>query len=178
MSSGFYDDYTAVDLETTGFSESADRIIEFGAVRVRHGRPVATFRQLVNPGRPVPKEVASLTGIGDADLAEQPMAESAMPEFIKFIGSDVLVGHNINLFDSKFIAETASRIHLPIPHNPTVDTLEFSRALFPDEPHHRLVDLIRRFGIAQTESHRAAADALQTAQCYEYMKRYVRNPRR
>lgn len=58
--------------------------------------------------------------------------------------------------------------------NKTIDTLPLDRALYPEEPKHRLVDIIRRFGIAQTESHRAADDALQTAQCYETMKAYMK----
>jgi DNA polymerase III alpha subunit (gram-positive type) len=42
------DDYAAPDLETTGFSPTDDRIIEFGAVRVRRGKPVSTYARLVN----------------------------------------------------------------------------------------------------------------------------------
>ena len=33
------DNYTSIDLETTGFSPSDDRIVEIGAIRVRNGRP-------------------------------------------------------------------------------------------------------------------------------------------
>ena len=32
------DNYTSIDLETTGFSPSDDRIVEIGAIRVRNGR--------------------------------------------------------------------------------------------------------------------------------------------
>lgn len=42
------DNYTSIDLETTGFSPSDDRIVEIGAIRVRNGRPVKRYSQLIN----------------------------------------------------------------------------------------------------------------------------------
>lgn len=135
------DNYTSIDLETTGFSPSDDRIVEIGAIRVRNGRPVKRYSQLINPQRPLPEEITRLNGLTDADLRNQPTVDQVLPDFIRFIGND---------------------------------TLPLDRALYPEEPKHRLVDIIRRFGIAQTESHRAADDALQTAQCYETMKAYMK----
>ena len=52
-----------------------------------------------------------------------------------------------------------------------VDTMQISRALYPEERHHRLLDLIRRFKIADNEEHRALSDAIQTQQCLERMRR-------
>ena len=48
------DNYTSIDLETTGFSPSDDRIVEIGAIRVRNGGPVKRYSQLINPQRPLP----------------------------------------------------------------------------------------------------------------------------
>ena len=48
--------------------------------------------------------------------------------------------------------------------------MELSQALLPQLDHHRLLDLIRYFGIAKTERHRAADDAAQTAQVFERLK--------
>lgn len=39
----FPDNYVVVDLETTGTSPRWNRIIEIGAVRIKDGKPVATF---------------------------------------------------------------------------------------------------------------------------------------
>ena len=50
------------------------------------------------------------------------------------------------------------------------DTLEISQTLLPQLDRHRLLDLIRYFGIAKTERHRAADDAAQTAQVFERLK--------
>lgn len=51
----------AVDIETTGLGRDA-RIIELGAVRIRHGRKVASYSQLVNPQIPIPAKVTQITG--------------------------------------------------------------------------------------------------------------------
>ena len=51
--------------------------------------------------------------------------------------------------------------------------MQISRALFPAQRHHRLADLIVRFGIADNEEHRALSDAIQTQQCFEWMRHYV-----
>src|SRR5699024_11220723 len=44
---GFPDNYTLIDVETTGLSPYRDRITEMGGLRVRHGEVVATFSELV-----------------------------------------------------------------------------------------------------------------------------------
>ena len=55
------------DLETTGLSAARDRICEIGAVRVRGLEVVEDFETLVNPGVALPTQIASLTGILEAD---------------------------------------------------------------------------------------------------------------
>ena len=48
------DDYTVIDLETTGLSPSMCEIIECAAVRVRGGEVVDTYARLVRPYIAVP----------------------------------------------------------------------------------------------------------------------------
>lgn len=44
---GFPENYTLIDVETTGLSPYRDRITEMGGLKVRHGEVVATFSELV-----------------------------------------------------------------------------------------------------------------------------------
>lgn len=162
--------YTSIDLETTGLSPKSDRIIELGAVRVRNGKPVAVYSQLVDPQTMLSSKITSLTGITDSMLKGMPSIESELPKFLEFIGGDMLVGHNIR-FDLSFLNNNASRLGLTFSPAAYRDTMKMSQDLYPQMPRHRLVDLIRQFGISDTENHRAADDALQTAQCYEVMLR-------
>jgi DNA polymerase III epsilon subunit family exonuclease len=169
-------DYTSIDIETTGFSEDADRIIELGAVKFHNGQKVESFRQLVNPHQPLDNDVIRLTGITDEDLQSARDIDDVLPEFIGFIGGDILIGHNIRVFDSEFIRAASIRMGSTVPTNRMIDTLSLSKVLSPHETDHRLAALIRRLDIAQTEEHRAESDAMQTAQCYEVLKRKVNAP--
>lgn len=166
---GVEDDYVAIDIETTGLGRSA-RIIELGAVRIRHGRKVASFSQLVNPQNPIPAKVTQITGITDRDVKGKPTIDKALPKFYAFCGHDTWIGHNIRRFDLPVIAREAQRVGAGMPDVSFYDTLEISQTLLPQLDRHRLLDLIRYFGIAKTERHRAADDAAQTAQVFERLK--------
>lgn len=167
--SGVEDDYVAIDIETTGLDRSA-RIIELGAVRIRRGRKVASYSQLVNPQIPIPAKVTQITGITDRDVRHQPTIDKALTKFYAFCGRDTWIGHNIRRFDIPVIAREAQRVGAGMPDVSFYDTMELSQALLPQLDHHRLLDLIRYFGIAKTERHRAADDAAQTAQVFERLK--------
>lgn len=164
-----YDDYVAIDIETTGLDRNA-RIIELGAVRIRHGRKVASYSQLVNPQIPIPAKVTQITGITDRDVKGKPTIDKALPKFCAFCGHDTWIGHNIRRFDLPVIAREAERVGVGMPDVSFYDTLEVSQTLLPQLDRHRLLDLIRYFGIAKTERHRAADDAAQTAQVFERLK--------
>lgn len=58
-------DYVLYDLETTGISSLYDEVIEISAVKVRNGKIVDEFSELVNPGRPIPYAASSVNNISD-----------------------------------------------------------------------------------------------------------------
>lgn len=168
----FLSDYVVIDLETTGLDPETDGIIEFGAVKVSDGRFTQSYSSLVNPGFEICGFISELTGITNDMLTSAPSISDTLPDFIHFLGSSVVVGHNVN-FDINFIYENCIKVlNMPF-SNDFIDTMRLSRRLFPEHKHHRLCDLKERFGINAALEHRALADAEQTSRCYEYMKRYV-----
>ena len=50
-------DFICIDLETTGLNPKRDRIIEIGAVKVRDGKIVETFQQLIDPKQQLEERV-------------------------------------------------------------------------------------------------------------------------
>ena len=96
-------DYVLFDLETTGTSCNYDEVIEISAVKVQSGVIVDEFSQLVNPGRPIPFAASMVNHITDDMLAEAPEFEEILQAFIDFVGDSILVGHNINSFEMKFL---------------------------------------------------------------------------
>jgi len=59
----YLQDYTVIDLETTGVSVNSSEIIEVSAVKVRNGKVENTFSTLVKPERRIPHEVSEINGI-------------------------------------------------------------------------------------------------------------------
>ena len=163
------DDFTAVDIETTGLSPRYSAIIELGAVRFRGGRPREEVSLLVNPGFDLPPAITALTGITDDMLWTAPPIADVLPYFLDFVGSDVILGHNVN-FDVNFLYDKALALGLEPLANDFVDTLRLSRRLYPEYRHHRLCDLSERFGVVPDTAHRALADCYTAAACYQYMK--------
>ena len=58
-------DYVLYDLETTGISSLYDEVIEISAVKVRNGKIVDEFSELVNPGRHIPYAASKVNNISD-----------------------------------------------------------------------------------------------------------------
>lgn len=127
---------------------------------------------LVNPGYEIDDFITELTGITNGMLASAPTIADVLPGFLTFVSDSVVIGHNVN-FDINFIYDTCSSVLNKSFSNDFIDTMRLSRRLFPQEHHHRLCDLIERFGIGDAVEHRALADVEQTHRCYLYMKQYM-----
>ena len=167
------DNYTVVDLETTGLAPSYDEIIEFAAVKVENGKIVSEFQSLVKPSEPIGEFIIDLTGITNEMLETAPRITDVLPSFLAFVGKDIVVAHNAN-FDINFIYDACiSEDSGTVFDNDFIDTMRVSRRLFTMEWHHRLKDLVKRFGITSEVEHRSMSDALITYKCYEYMKQYA-----
>lgn len=159
----FPDSYIVLDLETTGLDPAYDDIIEIGAIRISDGNIVDEFQTFVKPYSDflIPDFISELTGITDADLVDAPALSDIESNLRKFVGDHLIVGHNVN-FDINFLYDA-----LPDGFkNDFVDTMRMSRRLHPEESHHRLKDLVKRYGLKNRRMHRALDDCILTFECY------------
>ena len=155
--------FCVVDLETTGGSPATCAITEIGAIKVRGGRCLGTFQQLVNPGMPIPPEIVLLTGITENMVGPAPTIDEVLPAISEFIGGSVLVGHNLR-FDTSFLDAALTAHGYPRLAQARIDTCSLARRLVRDEmPDCRLGTLARRLRLAHQPCHRALDDALATA---------------
>jgi DNA polymerase III epsilon subunit-like protein len=94
-----------VDLETTGLSaDEGAEILEFGALLVEPGREeVATLSILLRPEGPLPRAVARLTGLSDADLADAPALADVAPALREALAGRTIVAHNAD-FERAFLS--------------------------------------------------------------------------
>ena len=169
-------DYVVFDLETTGVNCNADDVIEISAVRVVSGEITGEFSTLVNPGRPIPFYATEVNGITDDMVADAPDFETALSDFLEFIGDAVLVGHNIRRFDLRFLYRDAESFWGKTLGNDYIDTLELAQLYLPELSHHKLTDLAEHFGIETEGAHRALCDCRMNQKIFECLKKEMENP--
>ena len=95
-------DYTVVDLETTGLSPRTDKIIEIGAVKIKNRKITDRYSTFIDPQEKLSDEIVELTNITDKMLEGQRTIDVVLPEFMDFVGDAVLVAHNAS-FDTGFV---------------------------------------------------------------------------
>lgn len=158
--------FCVLDLETTGGSPATCEITEVGAVKYVAGELVGTFDTLVNPGAAIPPTITVLTGITQAMVIDAPRIEEVLPSLLEFIGTAVIVGHNVR-FDMSFLNAAAVRLGYGKIPNPTSDTLGLARRLVREETRGlNLQTLAAHFRSPVTPNHRALADARATAHVF------------
>lgn len=165
----FPDDYTIIDLETTGLSSQYDSIIEVGAIKIRNNQISGTYQQLINPGFEISDFITDLTGISNEMLEGMPSIEEKIDEVIDFISDDIVVGHNVN-FDINFIYDNLYRIKNKEFSNSYIDTMRFSRKLHKELRHHRLADMADLYNIEDNNAHRALGDCYTTLSLFENLR--------
>lgn len=170
----YIENYVVFDFETTGISTARDEIIEISAIKVAGHQPTAQFSRLVNPQRPIPAQASRVNGITDRMVADEPVLEAVLPEFLDFIGDEVLIGHNIRSFDMLFLYRAAEERLSAAVKNDYIDTLPMARACLPQLSHHRLVDLAEHFQISTKGAHRALGDCIMNQLCYESMGKLLK----
>ena len=154
-------EFVAFDLETTGLYPVSCRIVEFGAVRFKLAKgELHRFEQLVDPECPIPTDATRVHGITDAMVCGMPTVAKTLPIFLGFLGGPetALLAHNAS-FDLGFLSFALARLGMPSPPNPVIDTLDLSRKYVRDLHSHRLEDVARYLGVAESEDHRALSDA-------------------
>lgn len=165
----YIEDYVVFDLETTGINQEKDAIIEISAVKVEKHKVVGEFSTLVNPGRHIPAGATAVNGITDDMVKDAPGIETAIKDFMEFIGNNVLVGHNIHTFDTNFIYDAALKFLGREVRNDYIDTLYLARRCLPELSHHKLTDVAAHFGLQTEGAHRALFDCMMNQGCYEEM---------
>jgi DNA polymerase-3 subunit epsilon/DNA polymerase-3 subunit alpha (Gram-positive type) len=104
-------DFTIVDLETTGLDPVAGRITEIAARRYKNGKLSAALAVLVWAGvEPEPQAVA-LNGLTAELLQQQGVGEyEALEALRQVLGSSVLVAHNA-AFEVSWLHQAIMRMH-------------------------------------------------------------------
>ena len=159
------EEFVVFDIETTGLNSHTNEIIEIGAVKIKAGRIVDRYSQLINPGRSIPYHITEITSITDEQVANEPKIDEVIGKFVDFVGDAVLVAHNAP-FDMGFIKRDIKKYLNIDLQSSVIDTLQMARDLFPDLKKYGLGDLNKTLGLALEKHHRAVDDSQATANMF------------
>ncbi len=163
--------FLVVDTETTGSNPfKGDRILEIAAIPIYHEkiRYDLSFHSLVDPQVKIPGFITTIHGLKNSDVKNKPTLREIFPEFKRYIGNSIIVGHGIKsdmvFFD---FASRESGVN-PLSNN-FIDTLEITKEIFPDGSH-KLSDIAIKLKLKDKPTHRAYDDARVTAKVFLKLK--------
>ncbi|MCM1104093.1 MAG: exonuclease domain-containing protein [Clostridium sp.] len=165
----FPPDYTVIDIETTGLDPEYCDIIEIAAVRYSGGQKNAEFSSLVKPSDPVDDYITELTGITDEMLKDAPDPAAALRDFCNFVGSDLLIGYNVN-FDINFLYDKIKLYLSDTFSNSFIDVMRIARRAVPGSKNYKLKTIADALKVPASGSHRATADCETCAAVFEALK--------
>ncbi len=156
-------EWVVVDVETTGGSpQHGHRVTEVAAISVAAGEVTGVFSTLVNPERPIPRMITSLTGITDDMVSDAPRFAQVAPELASVMRGKIFVAHNA-AFDWRFICAEMELASGQRPAGRSLCTVRLARKLLPHLPSRTLGALADHFGLEIASRHRAEDDAVATA---------------
>lgn len=166
--------FVVFDQETTGLDPEHDRIVSIGAVAVRGGEIVLedVFEEVLRVSIATPAVLVH--GILPEESRQGREMSEAVPDFLEYIGGDILVGHHVG-FDRAILRVAAGRVGRAVP-NAVLDTMRIALALqdagaLALEEGFELDMLCQHFGIVPHDRHTAPGDAFLTAQVFVRLQR-------
>lgn len=193
------EDYTVVDLETTGFSTIYNDIIEVGAIKYRGGKEVDRYQRLIKPATPIPYVIECMTGIKNEMVENAPIFKEIAEGFLYFLKDETIVGHNVN-FDINFLYDNFKRTMGIDLVNDYIDTMRMARYIIPnikeqgykgygldtlcryfqvtikefyEDETDEIVDKLLSGTFPNKNRHRAIGDCLYTNEVFKNLKRIV-----
>ena len=158
--------YVVFDTETTGLNpKDGEEMIEIGAVRVKDGKIIDRFDELIKPSKLISEKITSITTITNEMVKDSDDELTVLNRFLNWLNKDdIVVAHNAN-FDMSFIKMAYLKYDLGFFNYTVIDTLGLSRFIEPSEKYHNLTVLMDRYHIDWDENkhHRADYDAEGTA---------------
>jgi DNA polymerase-3 subunit epsilon len=156
--------FAVVDVETTGIRAAfGDRITEIAVAVVQAGRREIVFESLVNPERPIPRAICTITNITDDMVRHAPRFSDLAERILAALAGRIFVAHQAR-FDWNFLSAELRRCRDLALDGTRLCTVRLARRLVRGVRSCGLDNLCRFFGFHNQARHRAGGDALVTAE--------------
>ncbi|HTN17726.1 MAG TPA: exonuclease domain-containing protein [Chitinophagaceae bacterium] len=153
--------FAIVDIETTGGHASGGAITEV-AILIHDGQSVIdSFETLIDPLRPIPYYIQTLTGIDEEMIRTAPTFAQVAHRIYELLAGCIFVAHNVN-FDYSFLKHHLALNGYDL-NSTKLCTVRLSRKIRPGLPSYSLGKLCHALGIDIENRHRARGDADATA---------------
>jgi len=161
-----------LDLETTGFDEEKDSIIEISFV-IRDQKNLEILDKFDEVIVPQNKElsyfISHLTGITKEEISQEGKNLSeVLPVIQKKLEGCVIVGHNID-FDINFLKKNG----VDLSQNQRIDTHELARILLPKEKSFALEILSAKYNFLHEDAHRAMSDVMASIELFDFLLKKI-----
>jgi len=93
------------DLETTGISVGADRIVEISILKLNPDGTKEILTRRINPVIPIPAQATAIHGISNEDVKNEPTFAELAHSLNNFLEGCDLAGYNSNRFDIPLLVE-------------------------------------------------------------------------
>ena len=166
--------FAVVDVETTGMrAAGSDRITEIAIVVVHGDRREVAFDSLVNPGRAIPPAICAITNITNDMVRDAPPFHAVADQVLAALAGRIFVAHNAR-FDWNFVSAELRRARDLALDGPRLCTVRLARRLVRGVRSCGLDSMQHFFGLENLARHRAAGDALVTAELLARLLRLAR----
>ena len=159
--------YCVLDLETTGFSATTEKITEIGIMKLKDGEVIDEFSCFVNPEKHIPERVTEVTNITDDMVKDAETIDKVFPKVLEFLEDSVIVAHNAG-FDVGFLKQNAKALGYEFDYT-YLDTLSLAKDLFPEYKKYKLGKIADNLGIKVEVAHRALDDVDTTVKVFNVM---------
>ena len=165
-----------IDLETTGFDGKKDDIIEIYLLKEDENEKfISELHYYLKPNCKLSPIILEITKLTDQFLSDKPEFNSIAQEIIDFIGDEILIGHNIDSFDYKFLNNNLTKNGFKALRNKTIDTIVLARKIDNASKYtsgYKLKDLCLRYQVEfdNNKLHGAKYDVLLTKKLYQKIR--------
>lgn len=148
-------DFVIINIQTTGVDCRYDRIIEIGMLKIKENEIVQQYDCLIQSEKTVPDDVRRLTGITNELIERKGMQEEdAFDKIYDFIGSDLIVGYNIQV-TMGFLQKLGERMGRNTEIKRVRDVMNIAKRKLDDVENYKLETVASYFSLDISDRHRA-----------------------